>query len=168
MSDISICLSLRDFISARGYSLDKLSIHWLCSAVGCVYEQVSAEFVFDFLGRSCPLLRELDVSGLKNVSALSLQQLLDTKLAQVRNWLTKIAEICWSILSIHQVFSLIAAHSQTLSLKTVGSLSWWLGAYEVNQGEIHRKHEGSSGAISFQFPSLSKIRGVRILYMKTI
>ena len=73
----------RDFISARGEQLEKLSIHWLCSAVGCLYEQVSAEFIFDFLGRSCPLLRELDVSGLKNVSALSLQQLLDTKFAQV-------------------------------------------------------------------------------------
>ena len=76
---------LRDFISARGEQLEKLSIHWVCSAVGCLYEQVSAEFVFDFLGRSCPVLRELDVSGLKNISAMSLQQLLDTKLAQVRN-----------------------------------------------------------------------------------
>lgn len=75
----------RDFISARGHSLKKLSIHWLCSAVGCLYEQISAEFVFDFLGRSCPMLTELDVSGLKNISAVSLQQLLDTKLAQVQS-----------------------------------------------------------------------------------
>jgi hypothetical protein len=45
---------------------------------------VSADFIFDFLGRHCPVLRDIDVSGLKNVSALSLQQLLDTKLAQVR------------------------------------------------------------------------------------
>ena len=31
------------------------------------------------------MLTELDVSGLKNISAVSLQQLLDTKLAQVQS-----------------------------------------------------------------------------------
>lgn len=92
-----ILLSNRDFVSARGHSLKKLCIHWLCSAVGCLYEQISAEFVFDFLGRSCPVLTELDVSGLKNISALSLQQLLDTKLAQVSPFLINI-EFCVQLL----------------------------------------------------------------------
>jgi hypothetical protein len=106
----------RDFISARGYSLKKLSIHWLCSAVGCLYEQISAEFVFDFLGRSCPMLTELDVSGLKNISAVSLQQLLDTKLAQVKphkisdllNSFFLLALVCGRLQDFYLTFMLVS------------------------------------------------------------
>jgi hypothetical protein len=76
-------ITLRDYLTARGHQLEKLSIHWVCSAIGCLYEQVSPEFIHDFLGRTCPMLKELDISGLSKVTAFSLQQFLDTKLSQV-------------------------------------------------------------------------------------
>jgi hypothetical protein len=124
----------RDFISARGHTLKKLSIHWLCSAVGCLYEQISAEFVFDFLGRSCPMLTELDVSGLKNISAVSLQQLLDTKLAQVR-----IPDFYLTFMLISRLI-VVLIYIQYHSRMTVGSLPRRLATYEEHQGQIHCEH----------------------------
>jgi hypothetical protein len=43
-------MAIRDYLSARGHQLEKLSIHWVSSAIGCLYDQVSPEFVSDFLG----------------------------------------------------------------------------------------------------------------------
>lgn len=147
-------LFYRDFISARGHSLKKLSIHWLCSAVGCLYEQISAEFVFDFLGRSCPMLTELDVSGLKNISAVSLQQLLDTKLAQVQPhkmsdlWNYSISarfRICKNsrlLLTFMPILRLIVEliYIQYYSRMTVGSLPRRLATYEEHKGQIYCEH----------------------------
>jgi hypothetical protein len=74
--------ALRDFISTRGHQLEKLGLHWMCSTTNCMFDQLTADFIFDFLPRTCPLLSELDICGQKNINAPSLQQFLDAKLSQ--------------------------------------------------------------------------------------
>jgi hypothetical protein len=76
-------MALRDFLEAKGGNLQKLCISWLCTASGSVHEQVSAEFLVDFLSRACPQLVELDICGLRNFNAANLLQFLDNKLAMV-------------------------------------------------------------------------------------
>jgi hypothetical protein len=76
-------MALRDFIEQRGTQLQKLCISWLCTTTGSVHEQVSVEFVSDFLAKSCPQLQELDICGLRNLYVANIQQFLDIKLSLV-------------------------------------------------------------------------------------
>jgi hypothetical protein len=62
------------------------------------------------------MLTELDVSGLKNISAVSLQQLLDTKLAQVKphkisdllNSFFLLALVCGRLQDFYLTFMLVS------------------------------------------------------------
>ena len=80
--------ALREFIDIRGSNLSKLCIQWMNTTVNCLYDQISAEFIYEILPKSCPVLTVLDVSGLKNITGPVLQQFLDTKLYQVSVVLT--------------------------------------------------------------------------------
>lgn len=75
--------SLRQYLEQHGARLEKLNIAWLSTTTGSNNAQLSTEFFTDFLADACPNLKELDVTGLRNVTAQVLGQYLDARLHKV-------------------------------------------------------------------------------------
>ena len=72
--------SLRRLLTNIGQTIKSLSIAWV-NASGLAEGDLDTSFL-DFLARCCPRLQVLDISGNKNISISSIQQLLDFKLCQ--------------------------------------------------------------------------------------
>jgi hypothetical protein len=76
--------SLRTMLTQVGGQLESLSVAWIGTALPDIADyQITSDFIADFLPRYCPKLKDLDVCGLKNITATSLLGLLDYKLQQV-------------------------------------------------------------------------------------
>jgi hypothetical protein len=71
---------LRNFLQAMGSRLQGLSISWMTAFEA--NDSVSSD-ILEFVAMSCPRLTSLDVSGLRNITVQSLQQLIETKKIQV-------------------------------------------------------------------------------------
>jgi hypothetical protein len=72
--------NVRFIITALGRKLKKLNIAW--APCGDTSQNYPPEF-FDILAQSCPQLTDLDVCGVRTVTAWSLQRYIDLRLAQV-------------------------------------------------------------------------------------
>eukprot|EP01034_Spumella_vulgaris_P021304 gene21304-27334_t len=64
-----------------GSQLTKLNVSWLASP----HSPVSTSFLLESVSTYCPRLVDLDVSGMKSLTAAHLVQLVETRLAQYSN-----------------------------------------------------------------------------------
>jgi len=74
---------LRSLLTNIGPTLRTLLIAWIQPVSGMTIIDLDISFL-DFLSRSCPVLENLDITGIKNMSITAILQLLDFKLYQVR------------------------------------------------------------------------------------
>jgi hypothetical protein len=71
--------ALRQCLTAIGPQLEILNLSWINTTTSCENQQLSVDFFVNFLPRVCPKVIDLDVSGLKNVSLITISQYLDAK-----------------------------------------------------------------------------------------
>ena len=71
---------LKNFFNQIGSKLERVCVSWIGS-FGPVERQPSSDFILH-IGRVCPLLKEIDVTGLKYVTKEIIQQLIDFKESQ--------------------------------------------------------------------------------------